>query len=100
MFRFSDNFRRWKFRAKEYVFLSTQADRARVLATLLDREALNIAIDEGILQGDLTGGTFRQLRACFTGDPHRLEVYRQVHRRIQHPGEKLAAFIRKLRRLL
>ncbi|KAF7258732.1 hypothetical protein EG68_04030 [Paragonimus skrjabini miyazakii] len=92
-FRVGDDFRRLEFQAKEYVFLFTQAERARVLATLLD-----IAIDEGILQGDITEGTFRRLRACFTTDPHRLEVCRQFHGRIQHPGEKLAALIRELRR--
>ncbi|KAF7235686.1 hypothetical protein EG68_11241 [Paragonimus skrjabini miyazakii] len=66
---------------------------------LLEGEALDIAIDEGILQGDTTSGTFRRVRACFTTDPHRLEVCRQFHGRIQHPGGKLAAFIRELRRL-
>ncbi|KAF7232541.1 hypothetical protein EG68_05551 [Paragonimus skrjabini miyazakii] len=43
--------------------------------------------------------TFRRLRACFTTDLNRLEVCRQFHGRIQHPGEKLAAFIREPRRL-
>ncbi|KAF7260964.1 hypothetical protein EG68_01501 [Paragonimus skrjabini miyazakii] len=62
-------------------------------------EALDIAIDEGIIQGDITEGTFRRLRACFTTGPHQLEVCRQFHGRIQHPGEKLTAFIRELRRL-
>ncbi|KAF7255408.1 hypothetical protein EG68_07431 [Paragonimus skrjabini miyazakii] len=56
-------------------------------------------MDEGILQGDITEGTFRRLRACFTTNPHRLEVCRQFHERIQHPGEKPAAFTRELRRL-
>ncbi|KAF7253087.1 hypothetical protein EG68_07473 [Paragonimus skrjabini miyazakii] len=98
-FRVGDNFSRWEFQAKKYVFLFTQAERARVLATLLDGEALDIAIEEGILQCDIIDGTFRRLRACFTTGPHRLEVCRQFHGRIQHPGEKLAAFIRELRRL-
>ncbi|KAF7255334.1 hypothetical protein EG68_07303 [Paragonimus skrjabini miyazakii] len=75
------------------------AERASVLAPLLDGEAPDIAIDEGILQGDITEGTFRRLLACFTTDPHRLEVCRQFHGRIQHPGEKLVAFIQELRRL-
>ncbi|KAF7254811.1 hypothetical protein EG68_07856 [Paragonimus skrjabini miyazakii] len=97
--RVGDNFRRREFQAKEYVFLFTQAERARVLAMLLEGEALDIAIDEGILQGDITEGTIRRLRACFTTDPHRLEVRRQFHGRIHHPGEKLTAFIRELRRL-
>ncbi|KAF7261461.1 hypothetical protein EG68_00984 [Paragonimus skrjabini miyazakii] len=98
-FRVGDNFRRWEFQAKEYVFLCTQVGRFRVLATLLDGEALDIAINEGILQGDVTDGTFRRLRVCFTTDPHRPEVCRQFHGRTQHPEEKLAAFIRELRRL-
>ncbi|KAF7255278.1 hypothetical protein EG68_07234 [Paragonimus skrjabini miyazakii] len=98
-FRVGNNFRRLQFHAKEYVFLFTQAERARVFAALLNGEELDIAIDEGILQGDITEGTFRRLRACFTTDPHRSEVCRQFHGRIQHPGEKLAAFIREIRRL-
>ncbi|KAF7255321.1 hypothetical protein EG68_08004, partial [Paragonimus skrjabini miyazakii] len=98
-FRVGNNFRRWEFQTKEYVFLFTQAERARVLAMLLEGEALDIAIDEGFLQGDITEGTFRRLRACFTTDPHRLEVCRQFHGQIQHLGEKLTAFIRELRRL-
>ncbi|KAF7248001.1 hypothetical protein EG68_09886 [Paragonimus skrjabini miyazakii] len=98
-FRVGDNFRRWEFQAREYVFLFTQAERARVLAMLLEGEALDIAIDEGIPQGDITEGTFRRLRACFTTDPHLLDICRQFHGRIQHPEEKLAAFIRELRRL-
>ncbi|KAF7252169.1 hypothetical protein EG68_08579, partial [Paragonimus skrjabini miyazakii] len=75
------------------------AERAPVLGTLLDGEALVITIDESILQGDITEGTFQRLRACFTTGPHRLEVCRQFRGQIQHPGEKLAAFIRELRRL-
>ncbi|KAF7233852.1 hypothetical protein EG68_12619, partial [Paragonimus skrjabini miyazakii] len=71
-FRVGDNFRRWEFEANEYVFLFTQAERARVLATLLNGEMLDIAIDECILQGDITEGTFRR--------------------------GKLAAFVRELRR--
>ncbi|KAF7238693.1 hypothetical protein EG68_10853, partial [Paragonimus skrjabini miyazakii] len=98
-FPVGDNVRRWEFQAKEYIFPPIQAERARVLATLLDREALDMAIDEGILEGDITEGTFQRLRTCFTTDPHRLEVCRQFHGRIQHPGEKLAAFIQELRRL-
>ncbi|KAF7233844.1 hypothetical protein EG68_12622, partial [Paragonimus skrjabini miyazakii] len=92
-FRVGDNLRRWEVQAKEYVFFFTQAERARVLATLPDGEALDIAADECILQGDITEGTFRRSRACFTTDPHRLEVCRQFHGLIQHPGKKLAAFI-------
>ncbi|KAF7262029.1 hypothetical protein EG68_00652 [Paragonimus skrjabini miyazakii] len=49
------------------------------------------------MQGDISEGTFRRLRACFTTEPHRLEVSRQFRGRIQHPVEKLAAFIRELR---
>ncbi|KAF7258770.1 hypothetical protein EG68_03737 [Paragonimus skrjabini miyazakii] len=49
-FRVGDNFRRWEFQAKEYVFLFAQAEKVRVLAILLDGEALEIAIDENILQ--------------------------------------------------
>ncbi|KAF7244041.1 hypothetical protein EG68_09465 [Paragonimus skrjabini miyazakii] len=98
-FRVGDNFHRCEFQAKGYAFLFTQADRARVLAMLLEGEALDIAIDEGVLQGDITERTFRRLRACFTTDPHRLKVCRQFHGRIPHPGEKIAAFIRELRRL-
>ncbi|KAF7242058.1 hypothetical protein EG68_10624 [Paragonimus skrjabini miyazakii] len=52
-----DNFRRWEFQAKAYVSLSTQAEGARVPAALLDGEALGIAVDENILQGDITEGT-------------------------------------------
>ncbi|KAF7261807.1 hypothetical protein EG68_00662 [Paragonimus skrjabini miyazakii] len=57
-FRVGDNFRRLEFQAKEHVCHFTQAERARVLATLPDREALDIAIDERILQGDITEGSF------------------------------------------
>ncbi|KAF7234347.1 hypothetical protein EG68_12026 [Paragonimus skrjabini miyazakii] len=46
-----DNFRRWEFQAKEYVFLSTQATGARVLITLLDGEALDITTDMCNLRG-------------------------------------------------
>ncbi|KAF7255687.1 hypothetical protein EG68_06144 [Paragonimus skrjabini miyazakii] len=84
-FRVGDNFRRWERQAKEYVFLFTQEERARVLATLLDGEALDIAIDESTLQGDITEGTFRRLRTCFTIDLSRLKVCGQFHGRIQHP---------------
>ncbi|KAF7234911.1 hypothetical protein EG68_11646 [Paragonimus skrjabini miyazakii] len=82
-----DDSRRWEFQAREYVFLLTQAERARVFATLLDGEALDFTIDEGILQRDINEGTFRRLLRC------------QFHGRIQYSGEKLAAFIRELRRL-
>ncbi|KAF7247989.1 hypothetical protein EG68_08571 [Paragonimus skrjabini miyazakii] len=54
---------------------------------LLDGEALDITIDEGILQGDITEGTFRRL------------LCRQSHGRIRNLGEKLAAFIPELRPL-
>ncbi|KAF7259550.1 hypothetical protein EG68_03367 [Paragonimus skrjabini miyazakii] len=95
----SDNFRRWEFQAKEYVFLVIKADRASVIAMLLYGEAPNIAIDKSILQGDITKRTFRRLRGCFTIDPRRLEIFCQIHGRVQHPGNKLASFIQDLWRL-
>ncbi|KAF7254958.1 hypothetical protein EG68_08089 [Paragonimus skrjabini miyazakii] len=71
----------------------------RDLATLLDGEALDIAIDGSTLHGDITEGTFRRSRGCFTTNPHRLEVCRQLHGRIQRLGKKLAATIGEPRRL-
>ncbi|KAF7233846.1 hypothetical protein EG68_12623, partial [Paragonimus skrjabini miyazakii] len=76
--------------AKEYVSFFTRAERARVPATLLDGEALDIAADESVLQDDISEGTFRRLRARFITDPHRIDVRRQFHGRIQHLVEKLA----------
>ncbi|KAF7234724.1 hypothetical protein EG68_11599 [Paragonimus skrjabini miyazakii] len=47
----------------------------------------------------LTTRTGRRLPACFTTAPHRVEVCRQFHGRIQHPRGKTRSFIRELRRL-
>ncbi|KAF7259818.1 hypothetical protein EG68_02561 [Paragonimus skrjabini miyazakii] len=86
-FRVGDNFRRGKFQLEKYVLLFTRTEGARVVSTLPDGGALAIAIDESILQGDITEGTLRRSCECFITNPHRLDVCRQFHGRIQHPGE-------------
>ncbi|VDP95918.1 unnamed protein product [Echinostoma caproni] len=97
-FSLGDDFRRWAAYAQEYVELFTPSDRRRVLFSLLEGEAKDIA--RGLIRPgyQISANTFSRLRQNLTDDTDRLTARYKFQTTIQQPGENIHSFVRYLRR--
>ncbi|VDP33761.1 unnamed protein product [Echinostoma caproni] len=94
-----DDFHRWARAAQDYIELVPPSDHRIVLLSLIEGEANDIVRDEGVLDAPITPGTFQKLRDRLTDRLRAAEFVHQFQTRIQLPGERLASFVRALRRL-
>ncbi|VDP96419.1 unnamed protein product [Echinostoma caproni] len=98
-FHTGDDFRRWARAAQDYIELVPTSDRRIVLLSLIEGEVNDIVRDEGVLDVPITPETFQRLRDCLTDRLYAAEFVHHFQIFIQLPGERLASFVRALRRL-